>query len=213
MADKGDPGEWDKDPAVGETSIDLIITLDRLKEVLRENPVASGGRRERTAEHSWHLAVSVVVLGHLSAEPIDVEHAAVLALIHDIPEIFVGDTFVYDSQAAARHDREAVAMAAFGQTDPRATTSSIVRLWEEYEHVATPEGRFVMAVDVVLPVILNHANPDHSSWSRYGIAAHQVLERIDSVEAYSPRLAEYARKLVCDALGTGVLRSATETNT
>ena len=191
-----------------EESIQLVVMLDQLKEVLRESPIACGERRERSAEHSWHLAVSVFVLHHLAAEPIDVEHAVTLALFHDVPEIFVGDTFVYGAQASSRLAREAAAMRAFAGRAPNVTTSSIVGLWEEYEHTQSPEGRFVMALDVVLPVILNSANPLHSSWLRHQVDAQQVLARIDGVAAYSPALADHARHLVRKATDGGILAAS-----
>lgn len=194
--------------AADEDSIRLVVTLDRLKEVQRESPTASGHRRERTAEHSWHLAVSVVVLRHLAAEPIDVNHAVLLALFHDVPEIFVGDTFVYGDRASSRHQREAAAMEAFADSPPRETTSSIAAMWREYEHTQSAEGRFVMALDVILPIILNHANPDHSSWIRHNIDASQVLSRIETVAAYSPALADHARDLVRAAVQDGILRQS-----
>ncbi|MEY9927208.1 putative hydrolase of HD superfamily [Catenulispora sp. GP43] len=191
-----------------EASMRMIMLLDRLKDVRRESPVAASGRRERTAEHSWHVATSVYVLQHLAAEPLDVERAVTLALFHDIPEIFVGDTFVYGSAVKTRQDREQSAMREFSRTPPVDIACGIMDLWEEYEYLRSAEARFVMAVDVILPVVLNHANLEHSSWARHHVAAAQVLSRIERVEHFSPPLAAHARALVDSAISSGFLSTA-----
>src|SRR6266498_2995034 len=169
--------------------LDLVLFLDRLKEVRRENPIASASRRERTAEHSWHLAVSVYLLRQLAEQEIDVEHAVLLAVLHDIPEVFVGDTFVYGDQEESRRRREDTAMRRFLGAK-LAASHDMYSLWHEYEHGTSTEARFVKAMDVVLPVILNHSNPRDSSWLRHNVTVAQVLKRIDEVAPHSRRLAK-----------------------
>ena len=76
--------------------IEFVKEIDGLKEILRQSLIMSGGRRENTAEHSWHLAMMVMTLSEHSNEPIDVAHTMKLVLNHDIVEIDAGDTFAYD---------------------------------------------------------------------------------------------------------------------
>ena len=40
----------------------FLVSVDRLKTVIRGNRIADASRRENTAEHSWHLALFAVVL-------------------------------------------------------------------------------------------------------------------------------------------------------
>ena len=40
----------------------FVLEVDRLKSVIRRGYVADGSRRENTAEHSWTLALIVLVL-------------------------------------------------------------------------------------------------------------------------------------------------------
>ena len=51
--------------------IDFLIEIDRLKHVLRRAYLPGTDRNENTAEHSWHLAVAVLVLAEYAAEPVD----------------------------------------------------------------------------------------------------------------------------------------------
>ena len=81
--------------------IDFIYELDRLKTVLRQSMLIDDSRQENSAEHSWHLAMAALTLAPLAAEPIDVERAVKILLVHDIVEIDAGDVFIYDDAKRA----------------------------------------------------------------------------------------------------------------
>jgi putative hydrolase of HD superfamily len=185
--------------------IRLLLSLDQLKDVTRQNPLASSERQERTAEHAWHLATAVLVLKDLADEPFDVEHAVVLAIVHDIPEVFVGDTFAFSRSSTDRRSREQAAIDEFASRFQSLEVKHIRELWEEYEFVKSPEAKFVMALDIILPIILNFTNGTNTSWVRHNVHAKQVLSRIDQVSSYSAPLARYARGLVEEGLIDGLL--------
>ena len=72
--------------------IGFLVEVDRLKAVLRASPLAAVDRRENSAEHSWHLAVAVLVLAEHASEPIDLARTLELVAVHDLVEIYAGDT-------------------------------------------------------------------------------------------------------------------------
>jgi hypothetical protein len=91
----------------------FLIEVDQLKTVLRQSPLAAADRRENDAEHSWHLAMMVAILAEYSDEPIDVGRTIQLVLLHDLVEIYAGDTPLYDGAAGPdQHEREAAAAVA-----------------------------------------------------------------------------------------------------
>jgi putative hydrolases of HD superfamily len=67
----------------------FLIEIDRLKTVLRQSPLAAVDRRENDAEHSWHLAMMVVVLAEHSDEQIDVGHTLELVLLHEFQPLLL----------------------------------------------------------------------------------------------------------------------------
>lgn len=138
----------------------FFMEADRLKEVERRNHLASGSRRENTAEHSWHLGIAAMIMAPFASEPVDLATAVCMALVHDIVEIDAGDTFAYDESAAAqagKKEREdAAADRLFGLLPP-AMGQRFRALWDEYELGDTPEARYVMAVDRMAPMLLNTA--------------------------------------------------------
>jgi hypothetical protein len=95
--------------------------------------------------------------------------------------------------------------ALLGSIDP-ASRDEIMSWWEEYEYEQTPEGRYVMAIDVLLPIFLNLAAGHDSSWSRHNVAAEDVRKRIDHVREIIPQMAELARQAVDEGVRQGLLR-------
>ena len=83
-----------------EQQIQLLLEIDKLKTILRRTYIIHDDRSENTAEHSWHLAITAMLLAEYANEPIDVAHVIKMVLIHDIVEIDAGDTYLYDAAGA-----------------------------------------------------------------------------------------------------------------
>ena len=84
-----------------QQQISFLIEVDALKQVFRKAVLIKDLRAENDAEHSWHLAMMVILLSKYSNDSeIDVLRTVKMALIHDIVEIDAGDTFCYSP-----HDR------------------------------------------------------------------------------------------------------------
>ena len=81
----------------------FITEIDKLKKIQRQTILLDRSRRENDAEHSWHLAMMVILLGEHSNQPIDCLKVLKMVLIHDLVEIDAGDTYAYDE--AGHHDK------------------------------------------------------------------------------------------------------------
>src|SRR6056297_1491823 len=73
----------------------LLNLAEKLKFELRHSWL-SNGRQESVAEHSWRLALMVVLLAPHLGEPVNMEKALKMALIHDLVEAEAGDVPVFD---------------------------------------------------------------------------------------------------------------------
>jgi putative hydrolases of HD superfamily len=190
------------DPAL-VARLRFVLEADALKNVIRRNSITDGSRRENTAEHSWHLALMVLVLAPHSAEPVDVGRVVEMLLVHDIVEIDAGDTFVYDTAAAAH--KEALELRAADRLFSMIPDPEGARLrarWDEYEARETPEARFAHSVDRLSPLLLNHANHGEL-WREYGITADRVYTLNAKIEDGSPDLWGAARAILDDAAAQG----------
>jgi putative hydrolase of HD superfamily len=163
----------------GETSVevgrilDFAIELDRLKAVLRRTRPIGLERYENSAEHSWQLAIVAMVLAPRSAEPVDLQRVLELLLVHDVPEIEVGDHFVYSRDPAATALLEAEAAERIFGLLPPEEGRRLHERWREFEDQATPEARFARALDRLLPVLQN-LRGGARSWRENGVSAAQV---------------------------------------
>ena len=175
----GDPEPRVPSDAMNDLAAHLhfLLEIDALKGVERRNLVADGSRRENTAEHSWQLGVAAAILAPFAAEPVDVATAVTMALIHDIVEIDAGDTFAYDEHLAEQKAAAETAAAErlFGLL-PDAVATRLRTLWEQYEAGSTPEARFVMAIDRMMPMLLNTAEGG-TAWREAGITRPRVEAR------------------------------------
>jgi putative hydrolase of HD superfamily len=183
----------------------FVLTADRLKSVQRRNRLADGSRTENSAEHSWHLALMALVLAEHAREPVDPARVVELVVVHDLVEIEVGDTFVYDTHArAAKAELEARAARVLFSQLPDDQATQFLDLWEEYESGASPEARFAHSLDRLSPLALNHAEGG-TTWTEHGITAAQVRSVNRTIDDGSPELWRAARALIDDAVARGIL--------
>ena len=166
----------------------FLVEADRLKGVLRQTDIASGARRENSAEHSWHLALMASVLTGYAAEPVDLLKVLRMLLIHDIIEIDAGDTFAFDEAANATKQarEERAADRLFGMLPP-GQDAEFRALWDEFEAGTTAESRYANALDRLQPLLLNAENGG-GSWKHHGISRSQVLQRMDPIRTALPEV-------------------------
>jgi putative hydrolase of HD superfamily len=174
----------------------FLIEIDRLKTILRQSPLAAVDRRENDAEHSWHLAMMVVVLAEHSDEQIDVGHTLELVLLHDLVEIYAGDTPLYDDALGADQDaREKAAAALIFGLLPADQGERLRILWDEFEARQTAEARFAKAMDRFQPLLLNWMARG-GTWQTPGVTADDIRARKAVIGDASTSLWEAGRELI-----------------
>ena len=93
---------------------------------------------ESVASHSWGVALLVLLL---SPPHLNKERMLELALIHDLPEVIVGDITPHDNiTKQEKQHREAQAAATL-------LPPHLLRIWKEYEENQTEEAKFVHMLD------------------------------------------------------------------
>ncbi|WP_033216039.1 HD domain-containing protein [Kitasatospora phosalacinea] len=181
----------------------FLVEVDRLKTVLRQSPLAAADRRENDAEHSWHLAMMVTVLAEHADEPIDVGHTVRLVLLHDLVEIYAGDTPLYDSAGAVdQEEREAAAADELFSLLPEDQTRLLRSHWDEFEARRTPEARFAKAMDRLQPLLLNWMARG-GTWRTPGVTAADVRARKAVIGDASAALWAAARRLIDEGEARG----------
>ncbi len=186
--------------------IEFAVTVDKMKEVLRRNLVVSGERRENDAEHSWHLALMAMLLEEYSAEKVNIEKVLKIALVHDLVEVYAGDTFAYDEKGYEdKEERErAAADKLFGSLEGE-QSAEIRALWDEFEAIETPESKYANAIDRIQPLILNYLTNGHT-WKQGNVHVPQILRRMDIIRTAAPELWQVVEGIIADSVEKGILK-------
>lgn len=186
--------------------IEFILEVDKLKHVRRQTILMDRSRRENSAEHSWHIALLVLVLAEYSKESdIDFFHVMKMLVIHDLVEIDAGDTYCYDDKGREdQAQREEIAADRIFGLLPADLVAEFRGLWDEFEKRETAESRFANALDRVQPFLHNYFT-DGQTWQENNINRRQVRERMRPVKDGAPDLWDYVNALIGSAVKRGIL--------
>lgn len=113
------------------------------------------GRNENDAEHSWSVALLASALAHQIDPSLDIGKVCQFATVHDLVEVYAGDTsnFASDDEKATKEEREAAALEKL-RADLKALPW-IAETIEVYEAQELPEAQFVKAVDKIMPMLFD----------------------------------------------------------
>jgi 5'-deoxynucleotidase YfbR-like HD superfamily hydrolase len=182
----------------------FLIDAERLKRVERRAYVSDLSRKENSAEHSWHLALGLLVLSRELNLDIDVSKALVMAVIHDVCEIDAGDTPAYGPARSDQHEAELRCidrLAGYGLE----FGFELRQLWLEYEAQQTRESRWVKVLDRLMPFIVNLAAQGHN-WREQSVSRTQVLKISEPVRVHAPEIFAWMQERIEDCVRKGWLR-------
>ena len=86
--------------------LSFIVEIEKLKDVQRKTKPVGLDRYENSAEHSWHVCLSALMLKDYANDDVDIDHVIKMLLIHDLGEIDAGDTIVYVAETQEVKVRE-----------------------------------------------------------------------------------------------------------
>ena len=173
--------------------VEFCKTIDKEKFIQRHTYLTDGERFENDAEHAWHMAVMALLLSEYSNEKIDVLKVVSILLIHDLVEIYAGDTFAYDEEGKkSQRAREVAAADRLYAQLPEDLGVKLRSLWDEFEAGETPEAEFAHTLDNFQPMMLQSATHG-KAWREGGRRLSEVLGRNANSAAGSKTLWDYAR--------------------
>lgn len=185
----------------------FIQEVEQLKGIYRQTTVkCDNDRQENSAEHSWHIALMAQLLSEYAEEPVNVQRAVTMLLIHDVVEIDAGDLFAFAEQNQHEDQEEkeiAAANRLFGML-PEQQFKEMRTLWLEFEQAETADARYAKAMDRILPLLQNMAN-EGGSWAKHNISKQQVIKRNEYLKELTPELWDYALQQIDLAVEKGWL--------
>ncbi|MBQ6266095.1 MAG: HD domain-containing protein [Clostridia bacterium] len=184
--------------------LDFIIECDKAKNVFRRTALTDCSRRENDAEHSWHLAVCAMTLFEYAPAGADLGRTVQMVTVHDLVEIYAGDTFAYDEQGkATKAEREnEAADRLFGMLGEQG--EYFRAMWNEFEECATPTALYARALDCLQPLLHNYKTEGYT-WRGNHITTQMVLNRNAACREAMPEVWKIVEKIVEDSHEKGLL--------
>ncbi len=128
----------------------FLIETEKFKLIERVACLSNKKRRENDAEHSWHLAIMIMVLKNDLQIKFNENRAIKIALVHDLAEIYTGDDFVRSKKAKKiKNANETKAVKKLFSILPSNIAKEFYSYWNEYLEGKTIESKIVKALDKI----------------------------------------------------------------
>ena len=189
----------------------LLFTaeIDKMTDVLRRTMLLNKSRRENDAEHSWHIAVMAMLFEEYATEEVNVPRVAEMCVVHDLVEIYAGDTFAYDAKGNAdKKVREAAAADRLFGMLPKEQGEMIRDLWEEFDAMETADAKYAACLDRIQPFLHNTLTDGHT-WVEGGTNRAAVEKRMTIVKDFMPEVYEWIEANLDRAVENGWLKAGT----
>jgi putative hydrolase of HD superfamily len=185
--------------------IAFIKEIDKLKYIQRKTKLFNSNRHENDAEHSWHLAMMVMVMAEHANAPIDMLKVLKMVLIHDIVEIDSGDVFFYDTtKKHSNTDEELLAANRIFGLLPEAQAQELIEIWKEFEAGETDDAKFAKSMDRLAPMMQNHSN-NGGTWKEFNVPYQKVYNLKNYIQKGSITMWRYAESILNESLEKGYI--------
>lgn len=186
-----------------ESAIDFLKEVEKFKTCERVCQTTSEGRSESDAEHSWHLGIFLILLEN-EFDNIDMSKLLKMALIHDLPEIYAGDTNPYRDDTKNKEENEKNAAEKLFSMLPESAAKDLLSLFDEYIKQESLESQIVKSADKLMPLIQNLCtNERHSSYRKLNVEYREVLDYMNKYFSGGV-LESFYQKLLSEAHENGV---------
>lgn len=180
--------------------------IDKMTSIFRHTMLINKSRRENDAEHSWHIAVMAMLFQEYAAEPVDISHVIKMCVVHDLVEIYAGDTFAYDPKANEDKTlREQKAADKLFAQLPAEQGKEIRMLWEEFDATETPDAKYAACMDTLQPLLHNTLTDGHT-WAESGTNRAAVEKRASVIKSFMPEVYKWVEKNIQNAISKGWLK-------
>ncbi len=184
--------------------LDFMVEIEKLKDVHRKTKPVGLERYENSAEHSWHVCISALMLKDYANEAINIDRVIKMLLIHDLGEIDAGDTIVYESETKELKQKEENGVKRLLDILPKGETNKYLSLWHEFELGESADAKFAKAIDRVPPLLHNIYGGGHS-WKDNNVPKEKVFDLNSRIAKGSNELWDILKNKLNKAVDDGIL--------
>lgn len=157
--------------------LQFTTLLNKFQEVERVVYLPGRDRRENDGEHSYQLAMLAWYI--VERGPINLNKDLVVkyALIHDLVEVYAGDTYIYSknhNDLESKQEREEKARIRIEEEFPAFT--GLHAMIQNYEKRSDKESCFVYVLDKIHPVLQLYLD-NGRMWREEGVTLKMLLDK------------------------------------
>lgn len=128
---------------------DLVKLLTNFQGVERGVVVPGSTRKENDTEHSYNLALAAWLIIEKDQLPLDINLCLKYALVHDLVEVYAGDSFALDPLQVAKKEEKELSALKIIEND--SLTSELAGYIKEYASLTNEEAKFIYSLDKLMP--------------------------------------------------------------
>ena len=167
----------------------FLFEIDKVKDIFRQSLVVNGKREENDAEHSWHMALVALTIKEYFQGEVNLERSLKMILIHDLVEIYAGDTPAFGEVRPDKADDELKAAVKLFSLLKEKQKEEFLNLWLEFEECESNEAKFANVCDRYQGFMQNLTSDGHT-WKKFNAPMERVLKRAEVIKIYVPELYE-----------------------
>ncbi len=167
----------------------FLFEIDKVKDIFRQSLVVNGKREDNDAEHSWHMALVALTIKEYFQGEVNLERSLKMILIHDLVEIYAGDTPAFGEVRPDKADDELKAAVKLFSLLPDDQKDEFLNLWLEFEECESNEAKFANVCDRYQGFMQNLTSDGHT-WKKFNAPMERVLKRAEVIKIYVPELYE-----------------------
>jgi putative hydrolase of HD superfamily len=188
--------------------LQFLAEADKMKNIFRQTKITDKSRYENDAEHSWHFALTALTLfEYCGINGVDIDRVIKMALVHDLVEIYAGDTFAYDAKGnESKEEREKESANKLFSLLPAEQAKEYRFLWEEFDRMETPDAIYASAIDRLQSFHNIHLTGGHT-WEKHSVTPDKIYKRMMPVKTALPELWEYIERVVNEGLEKGYIQA------
>lgn len=151
--------------------------INDFKKIEGDIPQSSSFNKENDSERSYQLAMVSWYLATTESKKLDTEKILKYSLVHDLPEIYAGDTPLYTSDDESLNSKKDRKINAIEKIKKEFLNFPDLHKWiEKYEEQEDNESKFVYAVDKLLPLLSIFLDGGHA-WKTHKLNLDALIKK------------------------------------
>jgi putative hydrolase of HD superfamily len=182
-----------------ESLLEHVLKFNNLlhayRAVKRRILIHGSDEQENDVEHSFNIAMLAWHINSVKGLKLDTEKLFAYALVHDLVEVYAGDTFFYadEKTKAGKEEREALALLRLKDEFPE--FPELHATIADYERREDRESKFIYALDKVEPLLSIYQDGGRT-WRRDAVSLDMITSMKTAKVAVDPTIERIFKELI-----------------